>query len=156
MMIQLIMILIKKQVKRNPREKIRYKKTKEIVQNQINQNLIKEIREKMKNDLKGWKPQQKEIMMIQLMMILIKGQIMKNQRNNIIGKKSKKKIQNQINQTDERYKRENKELVISKETPQKGDDDDLVDTYTDRDTNIDESEQRYWIEESQKKRSRIR
>ena len=37
------------------------------------------------------------------------------------------------------------------ETPKKGDDDDLVDTDTDRETNNEESEEMYWIEESQKK-----
>ena len=41
------------------------------------------------------------------------------------------------------------------ETPKKVDDDDIVDTDTDRETNIEESEEIYQIEES-KKRFRIR
>ena len=34
--------------------------------------------------------------------------------------------------------------------PKKGDDDDLVDTDTDQETNNEESEEMYWIEESKK------
>ena len=48
-------------------------------------------------------------------------------------------------ETDEWYHRENIELVIRKETPPKGDDNDLVDTDTDRETNNEEPEEIYRI-----------
>ena len=38
---------------KNQRENIRYKISKKIIYNQINQKLMKEIREKVKNYLKG-------------------------------------------------------------------------------------------------------
>ena len=56
------------------------------------------IRQKINNYLKGWKPQQKDMIMFQLILILTERQKMKNQRNKISGKKAKNIIQNQINQ----------------------------------------------------------
>ena len=54
MMIHLIMILIKRQMMKNQSKNTRYKKEKKIVQNQINQKPMKDIREKTNNYLKGW------------------------------------------------------------------------------------------------------
>ena len=96
-MIQLIMILIKEKMKNNQKKYMRWKKAKNIIQNQINLKPMKEIREKIFNYLKVCKPPKKETMMIQLILILIKRQIMKNQRK-YIGSKKEKNIQNQINQ----------------------------------------------------------
>ena len=56
MMIKLIMIMIKEQVKNNQMKNIRQKKSKNMIQNQIYQNLMKEIREKINYYLKGCKP----------------------------------------------------------------------------------------------------
>ena len=97
-MIQLILILIERQMKKNQRKKIREKKAKKTIQNQINQKLMKQIIEKIKWYLKVWKPQKQEMMMIQLILILTERQIVKKQREKIREKKAKKIIQNQINQ----------------------------------------------------------
>ena len=45
-MIQLILILIERQMKKNQRKNIREKKAKKTIQIQINQKLMKDIREK--------------------------------------------------------------------------------------------------------------
>ena len=64
--------------------------------------------------------------------------------------KAKKYLESDKSETDLRYQRENKEVLKSTETPKKVDDDDLVDTDTYQETNNEESEEIYRIEEIKK------
>ena len=73
--------------------------------------------------------------MIQLILIIIKIQIMEIQRKKIRQKKEKNNSESDHSETDERYQTENKELVIRKENQKEGDYDDLVNTDTDLETN---------------------
>ena len=71
MMIQLILILIERQMIKDMRKQIRYKKAKKMIQNQRNQKLMKEIRGKIQNYLKGLIAKKQEMIMTLLILVLI-------------------------------------------------------------------------------------
>ena len=82
--------------------------------------------------------------MIKLIKMLIKEQAKKNQRKKIRQKEAKNMPYNQIYQNLMKEIREREKVLFKRtKTPTKGDEDDLVHTDNDQDTNNEEPEEKY-------------
>ena len=107
-----------------------------MVQNQINQKLMKEIRQKFQNYLKGLIAKKKQMTIILLILMLIGRQMINNMRKQIRWKKAKNMIQNQTNQKPMKDIREKIQNCLKGLIAKKGDDDDPVATDIDLETNV--------------------